>query len=151
MDLILWRHAEAEEKRAGPERGLTAKGERQAARVAEWLLQRLPAKFTVLSSPARSALATAAALGARVDSLAGLGPDGGVADVLESAHWQPGKRALVVLVGHQPTLGRAAAYLLSGEEREWTIRKGGLWWLSNRARDHDTRVVVRAVLAPDLL
>ena len=151
MDLILWRHAEAEEDRAGPERKLTAKGERQAARVAQWLLQRLPARFTVLSSPARRALKTAAALGVRVEAVGVLDTGGTVAHVLQAVNWQPGKRNVVVVVGHQPSLGRTAAYLLTGEERDWTIRKGGLWWLSNRVRDHEARVMVRAVLAPDLL
>ena len=41
MDLILWRHAEAEEGDNDLARELTPKGEKQAARVAEWLLQRL--------------------------------------------------------------------------------------------------------------
>ena len=39
MDLILWRHAEAEEEREGLddlERGLTSRGEKQAARVARF-------------------------------------------------------------------------------------------------------------------
>ena len=45
MDLILWRHAEAEDVRHGGsdlDRGLTAKGERQAKRMACWLDQHLP-------------------------------------------------------------------------------------------------------------
>ena len=40
MDLILWRHAEAFELPDGGDdldRALTPKGERQAARVADWL------------------------------------------------------------------------------------------------------------------
>jgi len=46
MDLILWRHAEAHEQDAAEsdlDRALTAKGERQAARVAAWLNRQLPA------------------------------------------------------------------------------------------------------------
>jgi phosphohistidine phosphatase len=40
MDLIFWRHAEtteAEDGQADSERPLTARGERQAARMAHWL------------------------------------------------------------------------------------------------------------------
>ncbi|HKI65200.1 MAG TPA: histidine phosphatase family protein, partial [Burkholderiales bacterium] len=59
MDLILWRHAEAEEGGPDLERRLTPRGHKHAARVAGWLLQRLPSKFTVLASPARRALQTA--------------------------------------------------------------------------------------------
>ena len=44
MDLILWRHAEAFELNEGRDdmdRALTAKGERQAHRMAEWLNQQI--------------------------------------------------------------------------------------------------------------
>ncbi|MEO7547467.1 MAG: histidine phosphatase family protein, partial [Ramlibacter sp.] len=40
MDLILWRHAEAEDAPEGGDdldRALTSRGEKQAARVAAWL------------------------------------------------------------------------------------------------------------------
>ena len=57
----------------------------------------------------------------------------------------------MVVVGHQPDLGRVAAVLLSGAEAEWSVKKGGLWWLTHRERDGEAQVVVRAVLAPDLL
>jgi phosphohistidine phosphatase len=57
----------------------------------------------------------------------------------------------VVVVGHQPDLGRAAAYLVAGEAGGWSVRKGGLWWISNRMRDGDSQIVVRAVIAPDLV
>jgi len=57
----------------------------------------------------------------------------------------------VIVVGHQPDLGRVAAVLLAGAVAEWSVKKGGLWWLSNRERAGEAQVVVRAVLAPDLL
>jgi len=60
MDLILWRHADAAEGGRDLDRKLTAKGHKQAARVAEWLIAQLPSKYTVLSSPARRARETAA-------------------------------------------------------------------------------------------
>ena len=56
-----------------------------------------------------------------------------------------------VVVGHQPDLGRVAAVLLAGAEAEWSVKKGGLWWLTHRERGGTSQVVVRAVLAPDLL
>ncbi|MGA8005876.1 MAG: histidine phosphatase family protein, partial [Burkholderiales bacterium] len=61
------------------------------------------------------------------------------------------RKGAVVVVGHQPTLGLTAAYLVCRGREEWAIKKGGLWWLSNRVRDDDSQVVVRAVVAPDLL
>ena len=53
----------------------------------------------------------------------------------------------VLVVGHQPTLGRLAARLLAGDEADWTIKKGALWWFSKRAGD----LILRAVVSPDLL
>ncbi len=43
MELILWRHAEAEDGTHDSERKLTAKGIKQAARMAKWLRARVPA------------------------------------------------------------------------------------------------------------
>ena len=66
MELILWRHAEAEEALEGQndsERKLTSKGRVQAVRMAEWLLPRLPPETRMLVSPARRTRETAARLG----------------------------------------------------------------------------------------
>jgi phosphohistidine phosphatase len=150
MDLILWRHAEAEEGGVDLERKLTAKGLKQAERVAQWLLQRLPGKFVVVASPAARAQQTAEALAAKFRTVKSLAPGAQVKDILEAANW-PQHKGAVVVVGHQPDLGHAAAYLLSGSKDQWSIKKGGLWWLSDRVRDEENQVVVRAVVSPDLL
>jgi phosphohistidine phosphatase len=150
MDLILWRHAEAEDGLPDLERPLTPRGQKHAARVAEWLLQRLPAKFAVLASPARRAQQTAQALAASYRTVSALAPGAAVRDVLGAADW-PGRKNAVVVVGHQPDLGRVAAFLVSGTEAAWSIRKGGLWWLSDRVRDEGAQVVVRAVIAPEFI
>ena len=73
MELILWRHADAEEGERDLERKLTSKGRKQAARVAQWLQHRLPSKFTVICSPARRARETADALEVRYKILDRLG------------------------------------------------------------------------------
>ncbi|MDH4094688.1 MAG: histidine phosphatase family protein [Betaproteobacteria bacterium] len=150
MDLILWRHAEAEDGGPDLERRLTPKGRKHAERMAAWLLQRLPAKFLVLASPARRAQETARALGVPCRTLPELAPGARVRDILTAAEW-PQRRNAVVVVGHQPDLGRAAAFLVSGAEAPWTVKKGGLWWVTKRVRDDEAQVVVRAVAAPDLL
>ena len=41
MELILWRHADAEDGIRDSERKLTSKGVKQAARMAKWLLPRI--------------------------------------------------------------------------------------------------------------
>jgi phosphohistidine phosphatase len=150
MDLILWRHADAAEGGRDLERKLTAKGRKQAARMAEWLVARLPSKYAVVASPARRARETADALAVRYKISERLAPGAAPADILEAAGW-PSQKGSVIVVGHQPDLGRAAAVLLSGAEAEWSVKKGGLWWLSNREREGEAQVVVRAVLAPEFL
>jgi phosphohistidine phosphatase len=150
MDLILWRHAEAEDGSPDLERRLTPKGRKQAARVAEWLLQRLPAQFTVLASPALRAQETAEALGVPVRTVAALAPGTDVRAVLDAAGW-PDRKRTVLVVGHQPALGCVAGFLVSGEAQAWSVRKGGLWWISLRERDDGRQAVVRAVVAPDFV
>ena len=117
MDLILWRHAEAFEIREVAEdldRALTPKGERQAQRMGAWLNRQLPHGTKVLVSPARRAQQTAAALERKFKTVPLLAPDGTVDGLLQATRW-PDAREPVLVVGHQPTLGLAAAYLLSGQ------------------------------------
>jgi phosphohistidine phosphatase len=150
MDLILWRHADAEEGTPDLARKLTAKGHRQAEHVAAWLLQRLPSKFALFASPAVRADQTARALRVAFKTAQELAPGATVANILHAADW-PERKGAVVIVGHQPDLGRAAAYLVGAKGADFSIKKGGLWWLSNRVRDGESGVVVRAVVAPDLI
>ncbi|HEV2431540.1 MAG TPA: histidine phosphatase family protein [Burkholderiales bacterium] len=149
MDLIVWRHAEAEDGVPDLERRLTAKGRKQAERVAQWLLQRLPARFAVIASPAARAQQTAEALGVPVKTDRSLAPGATPAAIAKASGW-PGYKGAAVVVGHQPDLGRALAELL-GAHAGLSIKKGGLWWISNRVRDEKDQVVVRAVVSPDLL
>jgi len=150
MDLILWRHAEAEDGKADLERELTAKGRKQAQRVAQWLQQRLPAQYALVSSPAARAQQTAQALATRFKVAKEIAPGASVSALLAAAQW-PDQKGTVILVGHQPDLGRAAAYLVSGSQSAWSVKKGGLWWITNRIRDEADQIVVRAVVSPDLL
>ena len=150
MDLILWRHAEAEAGAPDLERRLTPRGREDAARVAAWLLARLPAEFTVLASPARRAQETARALGAEPLTLPGLAPGAAVEAILEAAGW-PGRAGAVVVVGHQPDLGRAALQLAAGAAGDGAMQAGGLWWLSSRPQQDEAPALVRALVAPDQL
>jgi phosphohistidine phosphatase len=150
VELILWRHADAEEGVPDLDRNLTTKGRKQAARVADWLQHRLPSKFVLLSSPARRASQTAEALRPEFRIMERLAPGASAADIIEAAGW-PRRRGVVVIVGHQPDLGRAAASLLAGSGADWSLKKGGLWWLVYRLRERQAQTVVRAVIAPDLV
>ncbi len=153
MDLILWRHAEAFEMRevqTDLDRALTPKGERQAQRMAAWLNRQLPSTARVLVSPARRTQQTAQALDRKFKTLDALAPDGTVDALLHSVRW-PDAREPVLVVGHQPTLGLAAAYLATGQPLPWAVKKGGVWWLRARERDGVVQVVLHAVVGPDLL
>ena len=145
MDLILWRHADAEEGAPDLARRLTSKGRRQAARIAQWLREQMPPRFDVISSPAVRAKETAEALGVAFETSPLLASGAPVASVLRAAGW-PDREGTVILVGHQPDLGLTASFLISGEERDWHIEKGGLWWLGG-----DKHIFVKAVVSPDLL
>ena len=154
MDLILWRHADAGEPLADAEadlqRRLSPKGEKQAARMADWLNRFLPESTRILVSPALRCQQTAQALGRKFQTRDALGPDGSVTALLTLARW-PDRREPVLIVGHQPTLGELASFLLSGEEAYWSVRKGAVWWLSNRSKDGGAAVVLKAVQSPDLI
>ena len=150
MDLILWRHADAEDGVPDDTRKLTAKGEKQAQQVGRWLKSQLPEGARILVSPATRAQQTASALGLEFEIAREVGTGASVVSVMAAAGW-PDAKGAVVVVGHQPTLGRVAAVLLSGAEADWSVKKGGVWWFSNRLRNDETQTVLRAVMSPEFL
>ena len=150
MDLILWRHADAEDAAPGKpdaERSLTAKGEKQARRVAGWLKKRLPEDARVVVSPAQRAQQTARALIKHFETSRDVGTSAGPQSLLAAIDW-PNWNGTVVIIGHQPTLGQAAALALTGKAADWGIRKGAIWWIENRGAGD---IIVRAVIAPDAI
>ena len=153
MDIVLWRHAEAEPGEPDRGRKLTSKGEKQARRVAEWLHNRLPDTAKIYASPAKRAQQTAQALAEvahrKFKTLEALAPSATADEVLAAIGWNGGKGTLVV-VGHQPTLGQIASRVMTGEESDWPIKKGGLVWISQRDSNGDTEPVLRAAISPDL-
>lgn len=152
MDLILWRHAEAEDEREGLDdldRALTPRGEKQAARVANWLDRQLPEGTRVLSSPARRCEQTVLALGRKYKLRPELAPGASVQDLLGAAQWPHAKQP-VLLVGHQPVLGEAVAQLMGLTAGGCPVRKGAVWWLRTRERDGQEQTLVWAVHSPDV-
>ncbi|MEO8157391.1 MAG: histidine phosphatase family protein [Betaproteobacteria bacterium] len=150
MDLILWRHADAVDGTPDLARELTVKGRKQAEQIAHWLRPKLPGQTRIIVSPARRTLQTVRFLTEDFEVLRDLAPGAPVSAVLAAANW-PDHAGAVLVVGHQPTLGMVAATLIAGEPMPWSIKKGGVWWLSHRVRGEQPQVVVRAVLTPDLL
>ncbi len=157
MDLILWRHAEAEDLEETDEgcgadlsRRLTPKGERQALRMAAWLDRQLPEGVRVFCSPAVRTEQTVIALGRKYKAREELRPDGSVDELLQLVQW-PEARQPALIVGHQPTLGRTVARLLDWREQDCSIRKGAVWWLRQRERDGQLQTLIVTVQTPELL
>lgn len=150
MELILWRHAEAEDGVPDLDRELTAKGRKQASRMADWLTPRLSQDIRILVSPATRTLQTAQALGRRCERVPALAPGASAEDILAAAGW-PDAPYPVLVVGHQPTLGQVARLLLTGQAGDLAVKKGSIWWFQSRERAGQLQVVLRAVATPDWL
>lgn len=150
MELILWRHADAEDGLNDMARKLTAKGRKQAEDMAAWLGQQLSSPYSLVVSPAVRSRQTADFMGCDYRLDAGIAPGCSATAVLTAAGW-PDAKGTVVVVGHQPALGAVASWLLAGQEMPWSIKKGSIWWLSNRVRQGEHQTVLRCVLTPEML
>ncbi len=150
MDLLLWRHAEAEEGEDDLRRRLTGRGEKQALRMANWINARQQKDLRIIVSPAVRTQQTAQALKLSFETNRKIGPEACVSELIAASGW-PQANGSVLIIGHQPSLGRLASLLLAGQEADWTIKKGALWWLSNRVRRGETQTVLRAMMTAELL
>ena len=150
MDLLLWRHAEAEDGEDDMKRRLTERGQKQARVMAKWIREHQPRDLRIIVSPAVRTRQTAEALKLPFETQRKIAPDACVSELIAASGW-PLASGAVLIVGHQPSLGRLASLLLAGHEAEWTIKKGALWWLSNRTRLGETQTVLRAVIPAEFL
>ena len=157
MDLILWRHAEAEDGLPGEaqtgldlDRSLTQRGEKQALRMAAWLDRQLPEGARILVSPARRCEQTALALGRKYKIRPELAPDATPEQLLDLVQW-PAHKYPVLVIGHQPTLGQTIAQLMGLKDSDCAVKKGSLWWLRNRDRDGRIQTVIVTVQSPEVL
>lgn len=160
MELVLWRHAEAvdhpllSQGQQGDtldlQRGLTPRGEKHAARMGAWLDRQLPEQARIYVSPALRTQQTAEALGRKFKVRQDLAPGADHKDLLLLANWPHGKSPLV-LVGHQPTLGRLIANLLHLPDQDWPVKKGALWWLRYQEKSHPSFTKIVTVQTPEHL
>ena len=150
MELILWRHAEAEEGFPDSGRKLTPKGEKQAAAMAAWLKSRLSDEYRVVASPAHRTQQTARALTADFKTLKEIAVGTSAEALLGAIGW-PDAKGTVIVVGHQPTLGEVAAFVLTDRKESLAIKKGAVWWISNRNRHDEWQKTLKLVISPDLL
>lgn len=160
MDLILWRHAEAQDhpdalsgQQGDPldlARRLTPRGEKHAVRMAAWLDRQLPTGTRILCSPAHRTEQTVQALGRKYKLRDELAPGADPLALLALAQW-PNARAPVLVVGHQPTLGQVVAQLLGLAQPDCAVKKGAVWWLHQRERQGSLQTVLLTVQTPELL
>ena len=141
-NLILWRHAEAEvQSKSGrdSDRALTKKGRKDAAKMAIWLHQHLPANTEILSSPALRCIETATALVALKDrekqheiKIAEFLSIDSTVDIIAKKISNADSSKTILIVGHQPNLGLLIAKLLGMDESACPVKKGAVWWLRQR-------------------
>lgn len=149
MDLILWRHAEAEDGVPDLDRELTPRGIKQAEKVAAFLRQHLPKDARILVSPSTRTRQTIAALTEHYTLAPTIAPGASAQAVLQAARW-PDAGDTALIVGHQPTLGEVAAQLL-GSRGSLSIKKGGLWWFTRREREGAEQTTLRLAITPEFL
>ena len=150
MELLLWRHAEAEDGEDDLSRRLTERGRRQAKVMGDWIRANQPKDLRIIVSPAVRAQQTAEALGLPFTTNRRIGPDTCVSELIAASGW-PTESGAVLIVGHQPSLGRLASLLLAGQEADWSIKKGALWWMTNRVRRGEAQTVLRAMIPVEFL
>jgi phosphohistidine phosphatase len=139
MQLILWRHAEAED---------------DAVHMSAWLHSQLRDEiidWRIVASPAKRAQQTAQTLGLPIETVNEIAPDATPAAIIEAARWPHNPRNVIV-VGHQPTLGMVAAKLINGVEGYISIKKGAMWWFEIseiNLRDGRSQIRLKAMATPD--
>ena len=153
MDLIFWRHSETTEAldgQADAERPLTARGERQALRMAHWLERQLPESTKILCCPSVRAEQTVIPLGRKYKLREELSPNASIDDVLTLAQWPLNKNS-ILLVTHQPLIGEIISQLMQIQLQELVVRKGSVWWLRSRFKDEKPQTMLVTVQTPELL
>lgn len=158
MDLILWRHAEAHLAEDGEDdlsRTLTAKGERQAARIAHWLDRQLSDSTRILSSPAKRTEQTAQRLERKFKLREELGPQSTASEVLDLVKWGNGStlppKNPILLIGHQPWIGDIVMQLTQLPKSACAVKKSSVWWLRAREKNQQIQIHLLAVVNPDIV
>ncbi|MCX9157634.1 histidine phosphatase family protein [Niveibacterium sp. 24ML] len=149
MDLILWRHAEAEYSSPDETRALTEKGRDQAERMARWLTRNAPKDLKIIVSPATRTRQTVAPFSSKIAIDPRVSTSGSPESLLEAAGW-PKTDGAVLVVGHQPTLGEVAAMLLGQAGAEMSVKKGSIWWFRVRERHGVRETILKAVVPAEL-
>src|SRR5258705_9802163 len=128
MKIILARHAAAEDKAASDaERRLTPEGREQAAVMGRLIAATIARVDQIWTSPLPRALETAEIAAKYLGVTPKIEPDLAIGGDLEQLCWKMQRESVptLMLVGHQPDLGRLAARLL-GLVSEIPLKKSGV-------------------------
>ncbi|GHT96389.1 hypothetical protein AGMMS49545_21220 [Betaproteobacteria bacterium] len=144
MELLLWRHAEAQEGTPDELRQLTTRGQKQAKKIARWLETDAPKNLRLMVSPTLRTRQTAAFFRHTMEICEALASNAPPAEMLSLLNAQNAKTPILI-VGHQPMLGEIAAHLLPDLPHPPTFNKGTLCWLHGKAgQKTELRAVVEA-------
>jgi phosphohistidine phosphatase len=154
-NLILWRHAEAEDHSktgSDTDRALTKTGHKDAAKMAKWLSQHLPSNADIFCSPAKRCLETAAALQKlnpiKIKVADFLSTDSTVEIIVNKVSNDDSSKTTLI-IGHQPNLGLVITKLLGMNESACSVKKGAIWWLRQREVGGALQIYLFAVQHPD--
>jgi phosphohistidine phosphatase len=150
MELILWRHAEAEDGADDMARALTPKGRRQAEPMAQWLRDQWPGAMRIVSSPAVRTRQTADALALPYDIDPQIAPDADADQLLAASGW-PNSHGLVILVGHNPAISVLAGRLAGAEESSVVLRRAAAWWFVTSTDGMEPALILKTAMTPSLL
>ncbi|MDF7675862.1 histidine phosphatase family protein [Neisseriaceae bacterium ESL0693] len=153
MEIILWRHAEAQDGQRDLYRPLTRKGQQQAKISAAWLKEHLPPDTRVLVSQALRSQQTAAYLKRPAAIMPTLNPDTHISSVMNLLQSQTDQTPLV-WVGHQPWIGQLCSYLLNGSwlpQQYWSVKKAAFWWFSFEFIHGRPQARLKVMLSPAML
>ena len=152
MDLILWRHAEAQQGIPDFARVLTPRGHTQASAIAEWLRTRLPTNTTIWVSPATRAQQTAYALDRPFSTETRLQPSCSLPQLIDLVAEALPRHTPLLVVGHEPYISGAAAHWLGGDPDRCATETAGVWWLRwSEATTDEGTAVLHAEIAPSTL
>lgn len=150
MNIILWRHAEAHDDSDDLARELTVKGERQAAKMAAYLRERLPENYELWVSEAKRSQQTAAYLAEPTSVLPEINPEADVRQIAQKL-LQANEMATIVIVGHQPWLGELCAFMLNQNwqnQAYWSVKKAAFWWFVAHPSDGILLAKLKWMMAP---
>lgn len=153
MKLFLMQHGEASAQDIDPERPLTAGGQADVARLADFLARAGVRAARVIHSGKLRAAQSAAVLAARIapgvelETSGRLNPN----DNTQAFDWRSGSGdADTLIVGHLPFLARLVAQLVTGDERRalTAFRPGSMVCLEP---DADGHWLIAWMIRPELL